>query len=473
MIAKFSKEIWMKILLVRPPRIEQAITVSDFMFAEPLGLEMIYGQLEEDYTVEIFDMMVEKGSLNRKMAKYLPDVVGITSLCIDVEAVLNLCQEAKTFDPEIKTMVGGTQAFLSSMSFANQSVDYIFEFVDEYNLKRLFVILELAKADKQEAEEQIAVIPGIRTRFKGFASNGVKGRNKYLLPNRESTSRYRSKYSYFGYMPAAIMEFGTGCTKGCEFCLRWRIEGSEENLIDHHLIRKDLESIQEPTIMLVDNDFFASEQKIMTFLGLVRELKLQKNFIVYASVKGIINYESLVKEFQELGLKAVLVGYESFNDAELADYRKKSDTHDNLKAARLLEQLGIDVWASFIAHPDWSTEDFRKLRSTVSLLNPQISTINPLTPFPNLSLYDRYKDRLLYPSEDYKSWSFGQVMIRPSKLSLRRYYYELLLTNLYVNLVVNNKTEMIKRYGFKRILRLTVGSVRTFMKYCRLMMNAG
>lgn len=461
----------MKILLVRPPRIKQAITLSDFMFAEPLGLEMIYGQLEEHHTVEIFDMMVEKGSLTHKMAKYLPDVVGITSLCIDVFEVLNLCREAKVFNPKTTTMVGGTQAFLSSRSFADQSVDYIFEFVDESNLKKLFEILELAKGDKQETEEELALIPGIRTRFKGFASNGVKGRNMYLLPNRESTSKYRLKYSYFGYKPAAIMEFGTGCSKGCEFCLRWRIEGSEENLIDRDLIRKDLEAIQEPTIMLVDNDFFASEQKIRAFFGLVRELKLQKNFIVYASVKGIISYEPLVKEFKKLGLRAVLVGYESFDDAELSDYRKKSDTHDNLKAARILEQLGIDVWASFIAHPDWSKEDFRKLRGTVSLLKPQISSINPLTPFPNLPLYQKYKDRLLYPKEDYKSWSFGQVMIRPSKLSLRSYYYELLLTNLYVNLVVNRKTEMIKRYGFKRVIRLTVGSLRTFLRYCRLMMN--
>lgn len=461
----------MKILLVRPPRIKQAITLSDFMFAEPLGLEMIYGQLEEHYQVEIFDMMVEKGSLTRKMAKYLPDVVGITSLCIDVFEVLNLCREAKTFNPKTTTMVGGTQAFLSALAFADESVDYIFEFVDESNLKKLFEILECSNDDKQETEEKISLIPGIRTRFKGFTSNGVKGRNKYLLPNRESTSKYRLKYSYFGYKPAAIMEFGTGCSKGCEFCLRWRIEGSEEKLIDRDLIRKDLEAIQEPTIMLVDNDFFASEQKIRTFFGLVKELKLQKNFIVYASVKGIISYEPFVKEFKELGLKAVLVGYESFNDVELSDYRKKSDTHDNLKAARILEQLEIDVWASFIAHPDWSKEDFRKLRSTVSLLKPQISSINPLTPFPNLPLYQKYKDRLLYPKEDYKSWSFGQVMIRPSKLSLRGYYYELLLTNLYVNLVVNRKTEMIKRYGFKRVIRLAAGSVRTFLRYCRLMMK--
>jgi len=37
----------MTILLVRPPRIKQAITLSNFMFSEPIGLEMIYGALKE------------------------------------------------------------------------------------------------------------------------------------------------------------------------------------------------------------------------------------------------------------------------------------------------------------------------------------------------------------------------------------------------------------------------------------------
>lgn len=462
----------MKILLVRPPRIKQAITVSDFMFAEPLGLEMIYGQLEENYTVEIFDMMVEKVSLTSKLTQYLPDAVGITSLCIDVHAVLRLCREAKAFNSNMITLVGGTQAFLNPMSFAEDSVDYIFEFVDESNVKQLFAQLANVNSERDEMEEKISLIQGVRTRFKGFASNGLKGRNKYLLPNRESTSRYRGEYSYFGYKPAAILEYGTGCQKGCEFCLRWRIEGYEENLIERNLLIEDLQSVQESTIMLVDNDFFANEQKIRTFFDLIRELNLQKNFIVYASVKGILSYEPLVREFKELGLKAVLVGYESFNDSELADYRKKSGTNDNLKAARILEELGIDVWASFIAHPDWSRADFRKFRNTVSLLRPQIATVNPLTPFPNLPLYQKYKDRLLYLAEDFESWSFGQVMIRPSQMSLKRYYYELLLTNLHINLIINRKTEMINQYGFRRIVKLALGSSRTFFKYCRLMLSS-
>ena len=78
----------MRILLVRPPRIKQAITLSDFMFSEPLGLEMIYGVLEDEHEVEIFDMMIETQSLTDKIYEYKPRILGITSLCIDVVKVL-------------------------------------------------------------------------------------------------------------------------------------------------------------------------------------------------------------------------------------------------------------------------------------------------------------------------------------------------------------------------------------------------
>src|SRR5665648_1032875 len=78
----------MRILLVRPPRIEQAITLSDFMFSEPLGLEMIYGVLKEEHDIEIFDMMIEGISLSKKIGSFKPDTVGITSLCIDIIKVI-------------------------------------------------------------------------------------------------------------------------------------------------------------------------------------------------------------------------------------------------------------------------------------------------------------------------------------------------------------------------------------------------
>ena len=124
----------MRILLVRPPRIRQAITLSNFMFSEPLGLEMIYGVLEFDHIVEIFDMMVDKLSIEEKISEFKPDTIGITSLCIDVFKVIDLCNKIKEHDNSITTFVGGTQALLSPQSFFHPSIDYVFNYTTKGNL---------------------------------------------------------------------------------------------------------------------------------------------------------------------------------------------------------------------------------------------------------------------------------------------------------------------------------------------------
>ena len=447
----------MKILLVRPPRIKQAITLSNFMFSEPLGLEMIYGVYKESNQVEIFDMMIEEESLTLKIKEYKPEYVGVTSLCIDVTKVIELCREVKLFDRNIVTFVGGTQAYLSPESFFSEYIDGVFNYTNKKNLVE-FINNEVN-------------IAGVYQKKNDFKENFKKIRNEYILPDRESTKKYREHYSYFGYKPAAIMEFGLGCEKACSFCLRWRIEGHKEVLIDESLTRMDLLSIKEDTIMFIDNDFLGSMEKIIKFLEIVKDIRIEKNYIIYGSVSGVLENEDLLRKLKEIGLKAILIGYETFSDDELKTYNKNVTVKDNLRAAEVLKTLKLDVWASFMAHPDWDKNDFKKFRRYIKSLNPEIASINPLTPFPNLPIYEEYKDRLLFPKDDYEKWSFGQLVVKPSKISLRMYYFQLLLTYFYLNLAINKNTEMIKKYGVKNIFRIIRGSFQGFTKYLKLIVN--
>ena len=447
----------MNILLVRPPRIKQAITLSSFMFSEPIGLEMIYEVLYKNHKVEIFDMMIEKSSLTKKILDFKADMVGITSLCIDVKVLIELAKETKKVDNNILIMVGGTQAFLNPQSFMCENIDYIFKYTNRENI--------IAVTNKEMN------IPGVLQKLEGFVDSKITGRNQYLVPNRESTLKYRDQYSYFGYRPAAIIQYGLGCEKACDFCLRWRIEGFKEEFIDRDLFIKDILSIKEETIMLFDNDFFSSREKLESFIEIIKEHDLKKNFIVYGSVEGTLLYKDLIAEFKELGLKAVLIGYETFNDEELKNYNKKTLSTDNIKASEILRELKIDVWASFMAHPDWTKEDFKSFRTHIKRLNPQISSINPLTPFPNLPMYKEYEDRLLYDKDDFEMWSFGQVIIRPLNMSLRSYYFELLKAYIDINLFINNSTEMIKKYGAKNMSRIILGSLGASFKYIKLMIK--
>jgi radical SAM superfamily enzyme YgiQ (UPF0313 family) len=265
------------------------------------------------------------------------------------------------------------------------------------------------------------------------------------------------------------MQISKGCRKACRFCLRWRIEGCEEQELNEADVERDILNISEPTVMLYDNDIFGSAVRVERFINILKRNNIDKNFIAYASVEGILANRQALESFKKHGLKALLVGYESFSDEEMSYYTKKARVEDNIKASELLYELGIDVWASFMAHPDWDKEDFKAFRRFVKKLSPQISSVSPLTPFPGLPLYQEYEDRLLYSVEDYEKWSFGQVMISPGKMTLKAYYREMLLTNLYINIILNKPTEMLQRYGIKNIIRLARGSFFAMIKYIKLM----
>jgi hopanoid C-3 methylase len=454
----------LKILLVRPSRIKQAVTLGEFMFSEPIGLEIIYAILKDDHDVKILDLMVRGESFEEVCCEFKPDVVGITSLCIDVNMLLDIARRAKKINSNIITLAGGTQAYLNPKAFFDDSIDYVFKYTTRKNLKELISYISNG--------ETPPLIDGIHSKTHEYKSTNVFGRNEYIIPNRSSTKDYRSHYSYLGFKPCAIMQTSLGCSKNCDFCLRWRIEGAKEHDIDLECIIRQIQDIEEPSIMIYDNDFLNNKVRLERLCDLLEGLKIKKNFICYASVKSILSHPNTLKRMAKNGLKAVLVGYETFNEEEMIKYKKKSTVADSFKASKILKDIGIDCWASFMLHPDWDKADFKKFRRYINQLKPEISTFSPLTPFPNLPLYEQYKDRLLFDETDYESWSFGKVSIRPSKLTLRQYYAQVLKTILFINLRMNSGPYMVRRFGFSTLLRIGMGSVKVLPTYIKLMLQS-
>ena len=65
------------------------------------------------------------------------------------------------------------------------------------------------------------------------------------------------------------------------------------------------------------------------------------------------------------------------------------------------------------------------------------------------------------------------MMIRPSAMSLRAYYFEVLKTILYLNFVSNHLTYITRKFGAGTLLRLSRGATKVFFRYIRLMLEAG
>ena len=491
----------MRVLLVRPARAPQSVTLGEIMFSEPLGLEMVASALKGDHDVEILDLMAVEASgkkgaaaraLEERLAALQPEVVGLTSLCVDVLAVRRLAARVKALAPETVVVVGGTQAFLNPQAFVVPEVDVVVQVSTEEGLRALFDGLEIKKGERAGKEtglwlgtgpRQTLIWSGTGPRQTTAADQTVvwsgtgpnQKTNAYWLPDRTSTKAWRGQYAYFGFRPCAILQTSQGCSAHCDFCLRWRMEGPCERDFPMDFVMEDLKAIEEPSLMIFDNDFLNNGERLEEFCGRLDQAGIQKSFICYASVHSVLKNPEAILSFRDHGLKAVLVGYESFSDQELEAYKKPSRSEDALRAAEWLKAAGIDVWASFMLHPDWTHEDFKALRRHIKRLAPEIATFSPLTPFPGLPMYKAYKDqdRLLFKEEDYSAWSFGQVILRPGRMSLRAYYGEVLRTILYLNFVSNHTSYITKKFGAGTLLRMSGGAVRVFFRYVGLMLGAG
>ena len=453
----------MRVLLVRPRRRKQAITLGEFMFSEPIGLECVVTVLKDLHEVRILDLMADESDFRTELEHWQPDVVGFTSLCIDVFAVLELAQQVKAYQREIVTLVGGTQAFFSPENYFCPEIDHVLQYTTVDNLRALFH--HLADA------ETFPLLDGILSQANGFRGTGKAGFNDYIVPDRRSTAQYRQYYSYFGYKPAAIMQTSRGCSSVCKFCMRWKIEGTREVDVPMDVVIAQIEEIEERTIMFYDNNFLYSHTRLQEFCARLEKEGIARNFIAYGSVRSIIENAGLLKRLRKNGLRALLVGYESFSQKELDGYNKKVTIEDNLRAAQLLKEADIDCWASFILNPEWDVRDFKDFRKYMRQLRPEISSLVPMTPFPKTWLYEQYQDRLLYNPEDFDQWSFSVVMVKPGKMSLRRYYFEVLRSNLFVNLLLNNPTYMVKQFGLMTVWRIFTGSLKFLKVYIKLMLK--
>lgn len=454
----------MRILLVRTARLKQAITLGEFMFCEPIGLECVYAVLKERHTLRILDLMVDEGPIEQVCAEWKPDAVGITSLCVDVTSVLELARRVKACQPGIVTVVGGTQAFMVPASFEDPAVDHIYVFTTRANLLEGFAALADGAA--------MPPLDGVRSRARGYAPTGGKGFNEYLVPDRSSTAAYRKHYSYFGYQPCAIMQTSQGCGQHCGFCLRWRLEGGQAVDQPLEVVLDQIRNMAEPSIMMYDNDLLHDGPRLEALCERLEREGIRKNFLCYGSVHAVLANRAAVERFARNGLRAVLIGYESFDPGQLAHYRKGSTPDDNLAAAEFLRSIRVDAWASFILHPDWDAADFRSFRRHLRALRPQVASMSPLTPFLPIPFFKPYEDRLLFARDDYEKWSFSQVTIQPSRMSLRRYYYEVLKSNLYINLWSNNLGYLVRKFGLGTVLRLMRGSLRVMRRYWKLMRDA-
>lgn len=453
-----GKETKMNILLIRPKPHKDTLGLQNLMICEPLELEYLSSNAEAlGHKVRIIDMILEKKPVSYFVQKYNPDVVGITGYISHVNVIKGYAREIKACNSEIKVLVGGVHAEVNPEDYECRYIDCI---IRANGIRTFLEIL-----DRLEKKQRIQNHPCV------YGRNSPKPEKEtdfpYLFPDRKKVDRYRSRYYYMFHRNCSLIKTSFGCPYNCKFCFCRKITDGKYFCRDLDNLIEELKGIREKEIYIVDDDFLVDRDRIFAFCKRLKQERIDKKYLIYGRADFIAENEAAIKAFKSVGLRAVIVGLESCDGRQLASYNKRTDVAINERAVRILQKYDVECYGTFITGLDWDRKDFMALYRWIKKLGLVFVNLQPLTPLRGTELYEQYKKDFIIREDEYEKWDLAHLVVRPSKISVRKYYYYTML--LYYKITVNPKSAryMIRRYGLRDTVKLSFGAFKVNLQYLK------
>jgi radical SAM superfamily enzyme YgiQ (UPF0313 family) len=258
--------------------------------------------------------------------------------------------------------------------------------------------------------------------------------------------------------PLASIRTSKGCPYRCTFCAQWKVAGGRYYKRSPQKIVEELARIEEECVFFADDESFIDKARMTTLARLIREAGIKKRYFLYGRSDTITRNPELFRVWRDIGLERVFVGLEFFRDTDLEYIRKKATSKDNEKAVRILQEMGIDIYASFILRPEFMEEDFGALREYCHRLALNYASFAVLTPLPGTDLYHEVQDQLI--SRNYDHVDFIHTLL-PTALPLKEFYAQ--YHDLYRKGIAPSKQfSLLRRYPLREIPHLLVTGRRFY-----------
>ncbi len=404
----------MRILLIQPASPE-GVGFPLAASPEPLHLEMIAATVP-DHDVRILDMRLDS-DLDSMLHGFQPEMVAVTALTPEVYAAQDVLHRVKSLSPGVFTVAGGHHATLLPQDFSLPQVDAVALGEGEIMFSRLVQAVE----DRHGIEE----VPNIvrQTREGAFVRNEFSRVQINLgslpMPRRDLTETYRSEYFFLFDKPDTSVATSRGCPFRCNFCSVHEFYHGAINQMPAGRVLSEVAAVTTDHVTFVDDNFLMNYKREARIADMIRSEGLRKRYSMECRTDSIVRHPDLVTNWVDIGLYAVLLGLEGGSDKVLQGVGKSCTIDTNNRAIQILQDRGVIIWGAFIVDPDWTEDDFNRLRDYVCEHRITHTQFTILTPLPGTQLYRERRNELL--TDDYSCFDTLHAVL-PTRLPREEFY---------------------------------------------------
>ena len=285
------------------------------MFHRSWGILMIQANISAPCTVLDFPT---RQDFARELTTQTYDVVGISSIIVNVGKVREMCRMVRQHSPHSVIVVGGHVAAIPGLE-AMLDADIIVKGEGIAWMRRYL------GEDADAPIEHPAIVSGFKARVLGIGLPSPKG----------ST--------------AATIIPSVGCPMGCNFCTTSAFFGGKGKFVNFYESGDELfavmcrieEELKVHSFFVMDENFLLHRSRAMALLERMKQAGKSWELSVFASVNAIRKYS--MPELVELGVSWIWMGLES----PQSNYSKLQGT-DTQQLTRELREHGIRVQGSTI-----------------------------------------------------------------------------------------------------------------------------
>jgi len=236
-------------------------------------------------------------------------------------------------------------------------------------------------------------------------------------PYRADPSPARELLPRQGFLTAASLNATRGCHNRCGFCYL-ATDGLKMpyRTRDVAQVLAEIRRTGEPYCVFTDNNLGSDRAYLHELCRGLAQLEITWSAALSIDVT---DDPRLVRAMALSGCTGVFVGFESLNDENLIDARKKTPRGaDYARRVQLLHDNGIQVNASFVLGFDHDRRDvFARTAQWVEEQRLECATFHILTPYPQTPLFRALEaeGRLLH--RDWSLYDTAHVVFRPKHMS--------------------------------------------------------